>query len=227
MRSLAFAAATVLTLAAAVACAEPVEIFPNVRVDREAGVVEFDGTVPIIADAGDGTVVFLELMVCIPDSKEHEALVMAPVRPSHVHAALLSLGLEPGSPGRWENLGEAVRGLPPDGPPVRVEFVYEKDGERATVPAASWVRRDQKDERLEDQPWVFAGSRMADRGGGLVYDADGTGVLVGLTTFGSEVVAYPDLYSHDSAVEEPTWIADPERVPPFDTPVTVRLTAVR
>jgi hypothetical protein len=51
-------------------------------------------------------------------------------------------------------------------------------------------------------------------------------VLVGLTTFGSEVVAYPDLYSHDSAVEEPMWIADPERVPPFETPVTVRLTPV-
>jgi len=226
MRYLACAAATVCTLAAAVAFAEPMEVFPGVRLDRDAGYVEFDGTVPIIADAGDGTVVFLELMVCIPDTKEHEALVMAPVRPSHVHAALLALGLEPGSPGGWRHFGEAVRGFPPDGPPVEVEFIYEQGGERVRVPAATWVKRDQKEERLEDQPWLFAGSQMRDRGMGEMYDADGTGMLIGLTTFGSEVVAYPDLYSHDSAVEEPMWIADPQRVPPFETPVTVRLTPV-
>ena len=107
MRYLACAAATVCTLAAAVAFAEPMEVFPGVRLDRDAGYVEFDGTVPIIADAGDGTVVFLELMVCIPDTKEHEALVMAPVKPSHVHAALLALGLEP----EREQRGVDVRGL--------------------------------------------------------------------------------------------------------------------
>ncbi len=58
-----------------------------------------------------------------------------------------------------------------------------------------------------------------------VYDADGTGLLIGLTTFGSEVLSYPALYSHDSAIEEPLWIADPERVPVLGTALTVRLKA--
>ncbi len=41
---------------------------------------------PVQADAGDGTVAFLEVMVCT-DTKEHEALVVTGVKPSHVHAA--------------------------------------------------------------------------------------------------------------------------------------------
>ena len=220
-------AGAALVLAAPLSCAqaEPAEAFPGVTLDREARTVEFSGEVPIIPDAGDGTVVFLEVMVCVRDTKEHEALVVTDVRPSHVHAALLALGLEPGEPGGWRKFGDAVRGYPPSGPPVKVEFIYEKDGEEVVEPAASWVKRDDNGEPLPDRPWVFAGSRMADRGGGERYDADGTGLLVGLTTFGSEVVAYPRLYAHDSAIEEPVWIADPERTPGFETSVTVRLTA--
>jgi len=227
MTSKLILACAALILAAPLSCAsaEPVEAFPGVRLDRAARTVEFDGEVPIIPDAGDGTVVFLEVMVCVRDTKEHEALVVTDVRPSHVHAALLALGLEPGEPGGWRRADDTVRGYPPHGPAVRVEFVYQRDGEEVVEPAASWVKRDDNGERLEERPWVFAGSRMMDRGGGEQYDADGTGLLVGLTTFGSEVVAYPRLYAHDSAIEEPVWIADPERAPGFETPVTVRLTA--
>ncbi len=216
------AAAIALTIAAVVvsACAaDPVEMFPGVRLDAEARTVEFDGEVPIKADAGDGTVAFLEVMVCARDSKEHEALVVTDARPAHVHAALLALGLEPGAPGGWREFGDSVRGFPAHGPAVIVEFVV--DG--VATPAAAWVARDDGDGHLEDQAWVFAGSRFVDRGAGEVYDADGTGVLIGLTTFGSEVLAYPALYSHDSAIEEPVWIADPLRTPELGTPVTVRL----
>jgi len=216
-------AAVVLTTAAVVvapAGAEPVEMFPGVHVDRDAKTVEFAGEVPIKADVGDDTVVFLEVMVCLRDTKEHEALVVTDVRPSHVHAALLTLALEPGAPGGWRQFGDSVRGYPPHGPDVRVEFIV--DG--VAHPAASWVARDDGPGELEDQPWVFAGSQFVDRGRGEMYDADGTGVLVGLTTFGSEVLAYPTLYSHDSAIEEPVWIADTQATPDLDTPVTVRLT---
>lgn len=223
------AAAIVFTFAAAVvpATAQTAELLPGVRVDRDAGTVEFDGIVPIKADAGDGTVVFLEVMVCLADSKEHESLVMTRVTPSHVHAALLALGLEPGTPGQWIEMGGGYRGLPADGPPVRVEFIYERNNERRIDAAASWVKNDQTGEPLRDRPWLFAGSRMIDRGTGERYDADGTGLLVGLATFGSELLAYPQLVSHEAAIEEPVWIADPVRTPPFQTPVTVRLTAIR
>lgn len=216
------AAAIAFTIAAAVvsACAaDPVEMFPGVRVDMDARTVEFEGEVPIKADAGDGTVVFLEVMVCARDSKEHEALVVTDVLPSHVHAALLALGLEPGAPGGWREFGDAVRGFPAHGPEVALEFVVNGEA----TPGAAWVERDGGDGGLEDQAWVFSGSRFVDRGGGEVYDADGTGLLVGLTTFGSEVLSYQVLYSHDSAIEEPVWIADPEATPDFGTPVTVRL----
>lgn len=224
------AAAGLVALAVVSLCAAagPVELFPGVTLDREAGRVEFAGSVPIQADAGDGTVVFLEVMVCLRDTKEHEALVATDVKPSHVHAALLALGLEPGAPGEWLNIGGGVRGIPAHGPPVRVEFITARDGTVAIEPAATWVARDPESDGpgFKDQAWLFSGSRMVDRGAGEVYDADGTGLLIGLTMFGSEVLSCADLYSHDSGVEEPVWIADPAVVPPEGTPVTVRLTVV-
>ena len=50
----------------------------------------------VCLDAG-----WLEQIACSPGTREHEALVVVEIPPSDVHAALLSAGFEPGSPGRW------------------------------------------------------------------------------------------------------------------------------
>ncbi|MBA1697416.1 hypothetical protein G9H16_25470, partial [Escherichia coli] len=54
--------------------------FPHVRVDREARTVEFDAAVPIDAQArdsrGERTRVYLEIIACSFDSREHETLVV-------------------------------------------------------------------------------------------------------------------------------------------------------
>lgn len=201
------------------------EVFPGVRVDVERRLVEFDGVVPIVADAPDAGVVFLEVIACIPDTKEHETLVVTPARPSHIHAALLMIGLEPGAPGGWEWEDETLVPIQPKGDEVAVEFVWTDDlGVEQAAPAWRWVKNDVTGEPLPAKKWLFAGSRMVEWRGEEFYDADGTGVLIGLTTFGSETLAYPILYNPEAAIEEPVWIADAERVPPLDTPVTVRLT---
>ncbi len=206
----------------------PRELFPHVFVDPEARVVELAGKVPIVTNDPEAPVVYLELIACIPDTKEHEVIVVTPARPRDVHAALLLIGLEPGSPGRFEWEGEALIGVPPEGDEVTIELIFENEqGERVSAPAWSFVKNLETGETLPERNWVFAGSRLVDRAavGGRreFYDADGTGVLIGLTTFGSEVLAWPDVISPDTAIEEPVWIADPERTPPFDTPVTIRI----
>jgi len=199
--------------------------FPHIRVDAEARTVEFDARVPITLDDPDAPFVYLEVVACIPDTKEHEALLVTQARPSHIHAALLLLGLEPGQPGRWEWEGDTLRSHPPEGPFVRVEFIYDSAAEERVVASPQeWIVNAETGEPFPAGDWRFAGSRMVQWQGREFYDADGAGTLIGLTTFGSETLAWPEMISHEAAIEEPVWIANPMATPPLDTPVTVRLT---
>lgn len=199
------------------------EVFPQVHVDVVNRRVEVEGVVPIVADDGRGGAVYLELIACTPNTREHEVLVVTEARPSHVHAALLLLGLEPGRPGSWRWEGDQLRADPPTGAPVAVEFVLERDGQEVVEPASSWVLNRATGEHFPPGPWLFAGSRLVPHMGRSVYDADGTGVFIGLTTFGSEVLAWPEMISPEAAVEQPVWVADPSRTPKVDTPVRIRL----
>jgi len=207
-----------------------VEVFPHVRIDRAAGVVEFDAYVPMVIDDPEQAV-FLETIVCTRNSKEHETLVATDARPSNIHASLLLLGVEPGEPGSWK-LGEdgAVVHVAPRGPAVSIEFVWtDAQGVERRDDPVSWIVSDATGERLPDRDWVFAGSRVVEwTPPGKdepveVYDADYSGTLVGLATFGTETLAWPAVLSHDSTVEEPVWIVDAGKAPAVDTAVVVRL----
>lgn len=202
------------------------EVFPHVRVDAAAKVVEFDGIVPIDCHQEETPEVFLEVVACTPGTKEHEALVMTKARASHVHAALLSIGLEPGKPGSWNWDGEKMTSVEPEGPAVGVRISYERDGERVEADARDWIVKAEGGGHFgEGATWVFAGSRFVTRDEREVYDADGTGLVIGLTTFGSEVVAWHEVISPESDVQEPAWIANRELVPAYKTEVVVRLSA--
>lgn len=224
-----------LAIAACVAqsIAAPAEVFPHIRADAQAGWVEITGTVPILVDDPDAPDVFLEVIVCTPDTKEHETLVVTSARPSHVHAALLMIGLEPGRPGHWtwEGAGRDARltGHDPTGDRVAVTIRWtDAEGAERVAHPSEWIRHHGTGERPPAAAFVFAGSRMLDRGFGReMYDADGAGVLVGLATFGSEVIAWPTTFSPDSGVEEPVWVADPKTTPALGTTVRVRFSATR
>ncbi|MEO0483764.1 MAG: YdjY domain-containing protein [Planctomycetota bacterium] len=197
------------------------EVFPGVRADASLGVVEFDGTVAIDAHNPNSPVVYLEVVVCAPDSKEHEALVVADIRASHLHAALLLAGVTPGTPTSWLRTPTGLRAEPATGDAVRVEFIV--DGGEPISPTA-WIRHE-TDAVATPSDWLFAGSRLRDRDGDGrdEYDADGTGLLIGLHAFGSEVVAWAEPAHPDSGVEEPVWLAFNEALPDRGTPVRVRL----
>ncbi len=220
--------------------AVPHTIFPGVRIDRAAKFVEFDGTVPMDCHDPQTPHVYLELLVCGPDSREHESLVMTRAKPSHIHAALLMLGLEPGAPGRFESRDGRALAIAAAGPEVVIEIeTAGADGTKVIARPAEWIKS-AKDGRAFDgaagpgaakipPAWVFSGSRFVKRPDPAtgqrreVYDADGTGVVIGLHTFGSEVVGLRQALSPDAATLEPEWIADASRVPKMGTPVVVRL----
>jgi len=204
------------------------EVFPHVRADMASRLIEFDGTVPIDAHDPRTPVVYIEVTVCTPDTKEHESLVVTLAKPSHIHAALLAAGFGAGAPGTWTWDGQKITAHPPNGDALDISIAYrDAAGREVEAPATSWIRNaaanGPKFGAAPGSRFVFAGSAMVTRQGRDVYDADGSGLLVGLTTFGSESIAWSEVISHEAEFAEPEWIADSRVVPPFGTPVVVRI----
>ena len=222
------AAPTTETAAAVATPAAPapvmVELVPGLRLDRARGRVEFDGVVPIDAHNEKTPVVFLEWLVCTPDTKEHESLVLTKVKPSLIHAALLALGLEPGKPGIWDWTGKTLVAKPPTGTCVRV-LVRTAQGQETDI--RTWVRNLRTGELLEgagaadERGFVFAGSNIVERRGEQWYQADREGGVVGLACFSTEMIAWHVMFNPDTGVEEAVWVANAAAVPAAGTGVTV------
>jgi hypothetical protein len=59
-----------------------------------------------------------------------------------------------------------------------------------------------------------------------VYNADESGSLIGLCTFGSETIGLSEVVSPDSGVDVPRFVAKNDAVPPATTHVRVRVQPV-
>ncbi len=209
------------------------EVFPGVRLDARAKLVEFDAVIsPMLIKDDRAPNFFLEVLACSFNTREHETLVVTRVKPSHLHAALLAIGLKPGSPGSWTLKDGKLVATEPTGDRVSVRFLYAlKDSPAAEHDPLNWIisSRDKRgfvDAMNKAGPaigFVFAGSRFVARGDKAVYDADGAGNVIGLTTFGSEVIGLSRVISPDASVESPQWIVDFSKTPPADTKVHVRV----
>lgn len=172
---------------------------------------------------------YLEQIACSPGTREHESLVVIRAKPSQIHAALLMAGFESGRPGQWEFDPEtqALTLTDPRGSEIDVWFAYEKDGERIVDSARRWIRDHHEKQRFPETPWIFGGSLFRPNpewmGPGEHYVADITGSIIGLVTFGDEVLGFKQVISDQAAVHEPEWMVHTDRVPPEGTEVTVIL----
>lgn len=201
------------------------ELFPGVRMDAQAGVVEVDGRVATDVHDPQTPDVYLELIVCTPDTREYESLVVINATAAQVHAALLLLGLEPGHPGGWLRQNGRVEPVEPQGDAVRVWLGLDAGDQRRAVAPEQWIKVQQQDGTFaacEPFAFVFAGSGFRTFEGVERYMGDVEGTVVGLTTFGTEVVAPRTLHNPDSALETPTLMARNDAIPAVGTPVTVR-----
>lgn len=203
------------------------ETFPGLRVDVANKVLEFDAEVPIDAQ---GERVYLEVLVCTPNTREHETLVVTKVKPSHIHATLLLMGLKEGTPPRWDFDGTNLTPVAPTGP--RVEVFLREAGQPASdnKPIADFVTNIANDKSLathiragasSPDHLVFAGSRFVDN----IYAADMDGTIVGLTAFGGETIAWTAMYHPDTDRMTPEWIADGRKLPKFRTKMIVTIVA--
>ncbi|MHC4992631.1 MAG: YdjY domain-containing protein [Planctomycetota bacterium] len=171
---------------------------------------------------------WLEQVACSPGTREHESLLVVNVRPSELHAALLMAGLSAGRPGRWSYDEEGYHLTPPEGDVVDILVRYvDRSGEEVTDPVSRWIRDERRERPFPDRPWVFGGSVFAKNpegmGEGEHYVADMTGSVVGLVTFGDEVVGFSEVMADEESVQEPEWMVDRDQVPAMGTRVTLIL----
>jgi len=170
---------------------------------------------------------WLEQIACSPGTREHEALVVVEIAPSDVHAAMLAAGFEPGSPGRWMDDGGVVTAIPPTGDRLRIEVHYQRDGHTVQEPIGAWMIGAIHGEPFRERHWVFAGSAFVDNPGwmgpGEHYVADLSGSVIGLVTFGDEVIGFETVMADQEAVEPMQWKVNTDQVPPIGTPVTIVL----
>ena len=205
--------------------AEPIQPFDHITVDLASRTVMIDAIVCL--DVG-----WLEQVLCGAGSREHESLVVTEAKPQHIHAALLMVDFTSGKPGEWHYSDDGVTVTQPSGDEIIVEVQYIKeDGSITTHSIRKWIRDHKHEKEFPKDNWVFAGSqlrqpteRMKERGmTSEIYVADFSGSIIGLVTFGDEVIGFPEVLPDEVAAAPPEWEVNTDTIPPLGTKVKVIL----
>lgn len=182
-------------------------VAPGVKIDWRHRVVEVDARVVLRSGP-------LELLACSPGTREHESILVVQARPLSILQAMGLIGLEPGSPVRYDQEREQI--FPPTGERLDLSIRYQQTGKSHVVRVEQWLRDVERRKSPEQMPWVFSGSRTGDRGR-LLADADGTVVCV--VDFESALIAVGDLHTDDN---ELLWLeANTSAIPPLGTDCTL------
>jgi hypothetical protein len=194
-------------------------LLPAVRIDREGHAVEID------AQVVNREAQWLELLVCSPGSREHEAILTSPAKPSHVHLALLAIGLQPGSPMLWRQVDGQIKVELPRGPAVRLMILYTRDGQPVRDHANQWILHQQSRQTLPENRWLFTGSQFVEIDGQSVYRADLGGTLVSLVNFGDDLLGRGTDTTNMN--DESMWGCNTARIPAKGTAVVLRIEALQ
>lgn len=175
---------------------------------------------------------WLELLACTKGSREHEAILSVTAKPSHIHLALLMLGLEPGTPMTVQNQPATTTQparlitTPARGPLVRVSLLVPEGEQEREVSPSSWIRNQKTQQPLPDDRWLFTGSSIAQLDDGTSgYRADFNGNIITLVQFGDEVLARGDVQMSNNN-DDQAWGCVAEQIPPRGTKVKIRLRPV-
>jgi hypothetical protein len=162
----------------------------------------------------------LEMFACPVGTKEHESIVAALARSREVHAALLAVGADSGTPVRFQ-----PEYLPPTGQIIRV-FVcwYDAQGDFHAADARQWIL-DLQTEKTMQAEWVFAGSGFwQDPEDKREYYLADSGDMICVSNFSSAMldVAIPSSADTGSL----RFVPMEDRIPDLDTPVRLVLVPV-
>lgn len=191
---------------------------PHIRINREKKWVDIDAKVVL----RDGK--WIELLVCTPGSREYESILTTEAKPSHIHLALLILGLKPGSPITWERNGDDVTPIAPNGPDIEISIHYLKEGKPFEIPAGQWIMDRKTNAPLPSSTWLFAGSKFMAMEGRPIYTADVNGSCISLVNFGDDLLTRPTNQTNHN--DDGQLAANTKLIPQVGTTVVIRLTPV-
>src|SRR5207253_7548468 len=141
---------------------------PHIQVDLKAKQVRVE-----CEPCSENMDVGLEFFCVATGTNEYESVLRSKAKPSHVHLALLMVGLEPGEPVKYSEA--AKKWIPPHGPPLNISCEFLKDGKTVKIPAYRMMRDLHTKKTMPPMTWIFAGSRQMPDG---TYAADATGPIV-------------------------------------------------
>ncbi|MDD4891016.1 MAG: YdjY domain-containing protein [Phycisphaerae bacterium] len=158
----------------------------------------------------------LELVACMPNSREHEALMVVKARPQRIHLALLLAGFEPGHPASWDEKKE--KPIMPTGDPLdlQVQWTDPKTEKQQTVPIEDWMAAMDPAKPVPRLEWVFTGSQVYENG---QYMADMEGSVVSISNFPDAVIDLSGKHSRDNAALE--FKGNDKIMPPAGTKCTL------
>jgi hypothetical protein len=158
----------------------------------------------------------LEFFATYPD-RGYESVVVVYTRPSVIHAALLALGAQPGTPVRYQ-----PQFALPTGTQIEIAVAWKgPDGKPQKARAQEWIR-DIKTKKPLDVNWVFAGSMFWEdkRTGEKSYLAD-RGDFITVLNLPTALLDVP--IQSASALESRRFEGAVDKLPAAGTPVTLIL----
>ena len=160
---------------------------------------------------------FLEHLLCVSRTKEHEAILATDAPAQAIHAGLLLTGAEPGKPVRF-----VPDFKPPTGAKIHIEARWlDETATPRTADVRTWIK-DQKTEKPLKEDWVFAGSMLLKDPDGKPYYAAESGDLFTVANFTNAILDVPFASSADDTNRN--YVADPKNIPPKATVVYLLLT---
>lgn len=158
----------------------------------------------------------IEVFACAPGGKVHESVIVLDCLPSGVHAGLLALGVNAGSPVEY---GDEDTYRAPQGEGIIIEVRYQTaQGKTEQVRAEDWIWNPTEERSMEHVAWLFTGSFMQPSlPQKETYAADYVKSIITTYHDPSTVIENPLLTGQDDTI----FYANKNRVAPVGTPVTV------
>lgn len=159
----------------------------------------------------------VEVFACAPQGKTHEAVVVLDCVPSGLHAGLLALGLQPGTPVEF---GTGDKYKPPTGDAVEVTVRWkDASGAEQVAYAEDWVWDEKRHAAMQRAPWIYAGSFMQPVSGksdAETFAADYVKSLVTTYHDASSILENPEL----DGIDDTVYFSNEKAVPAVGTPIT-------
>ena len=126
----------------------PGEFQPGVKIDWEKRAVRLRAQVALRAGP-------VEFLACRP-GKEHESLLLLEANATHIFMAMGLIGLEPGSPPRWDERANKMSSA--TGQLLDVQFAWTADGKQQSADWAEWLLDAEFLRPPLSRPLIFSGS---------------------------------------------------------------------